>query len=104
MSGLRNRTSDEELARMKSGTPRSEVSGGKRYWYVGDYALRSLKECAKRLGVEVEVVLRAAETDQLGALIEKRTGSGRNAEKRNLTRIRNLYRKREIAAKQVPPW
>jgi hypothetical protein len=102
MSGLRSRTSDEELARMKAGTPTSEIRGGKRYWSVSPYALGSLKDCAESLGVDLEVVLRAAETDQLGALIETR--ARRNVPRRNVARIDSLYRRRELAAKQVPPW
>jgi hypothetical protein len=102
MSGLRNRTSEEELARMKAGTPRQVPGGGKRGWMVGDYALCALTECAESLGVPVEVVLRAAETDRLGALIETR--ARRNVPRRNVARIDSLYRRRELEAKQVPSW
>jgi hypothetical protein len=49
-------------------------------------------------------MLRAAGTNKLGALIEVRKGSGRNVERRNLIRLENFYRRREIAARMVPPW
>jgi hypothetical protein len=84
--------------------PRYETAGGAGGWRVGALQLSALSSCARQLKLPLDVVLRAASTNRLGALIEARKGSGRNVEKRNVERIRNLYRKREIAARQVPPW
>jgi hypothetical protein len=98
------RLSEEELANMKAATPAYETAADGAGWRLGSYQLSAFRSCAKHLGLPLGVVLRAAGTNRLGALIEKRNGSGRNVEKRNLTRIRNLYRKREIAARQVPIW
>ncbi len=72
-----------------------ETAGGDSGWRVGAHQLSAYASCAKHLGLPIELVLRAASTNKLGALIEKRKGSGRNVEKRNLTRIGNLYRRRE---------
>jgi transposase len=85
------------------GRPRAvEVAGGGVGWRTSASALSAFRSCARQLGVDVDVVLRAANTGQLGKLIQKR--SGRSAAKRNLSRIEALYRKRELAARQVTPW
>ena len=94
----------DDIDRLKLNLPMYETAGGDSGWRVGAHQLSAYASCAKHLGLPIELVLRAASTNKLGALIEKRKGSGRNVEKRNLTRIRNLYRRREIAARQVPPW
>ena len=61
------------------------------------------RSCAEQIGLPLEVVVRAAQTGQLGRLLEARKGSGRNVEKRNLVaRIDSMYRRLELAAK--PPW
>jgi hypothetical protein len=90
--------------RIQSGLPQLEVQGGNAGWLVGDHQLSAFRSCAKALDLDVAIVMRAAQTNRLAALIEARNGSGRGLATRNITRIRNLYRKREIAARQVPPW
>jgi hypothetical protein len=92
----------DDLDRLRFGLPVYETAGGHSGWRVGANQLSAFASCARQLGLPLDVVLRAASTNKLGRLIEKR--SPRNAERRNLNRIRNLYRKREIAARQVPPW
>jgi hypothetical protein len=82
--------------------PVLETVGGRTGWSVAAHQLSAFRSCAKQIGLPVEVVLRAAQTGQLGRLIEKR--SGRNVPRRNVARIDSLYRRRELAAKQVPPW
>lgn len=103
---FRTRTSEEELANMKAGTPKFETWGGERGYRVGGYQLSAFRSCAKQLGLPVELVLRGAETGQLAKMIEKR--NGRNAEQRaaqhNLTRRDVLYRRAELMTKLVPPW
>jgi hypothetical protein len=92
----------DDLDRVRLDLPTLETMGGGSGWSVRAHQLSAFASCAKQLGLPLELVLRAAGTGRLGALIEKR--SGRNVAKRNVDRIRNLYRKREIAARQVPPW
>jgi hypothetical protein len=92
----------DDLDRLKLNLPTLETVGGNSGWSVGAHQSSAFRSCAKQLNLPIELVLRAAGTNQLGKLIEQR--SGRNAAKRNVERIRNLYRKREIAARQVPPW
>jgi hypothetical protein len=71
--------------------------GGHSGWRVAAHQLSAFRSCAKQIGVPIEIVLRAAQTGQLGKLIEER--SGRNIERRNLARIDSLYRRRELSAK-----
>jgi hypothetical protein len=56
--------------------------------------LSALVSCARWCDLPLPVVLRAASTGRLGALIEKR--SGRHTERRNTARLDALYRKREL--------
>jgi len=84
--------------RVRLGLPTLETVGGTSGWNVGAHQLSAFASCARQLGLPLDVVLRASETGRLGALIERR--SLRSAERRGITRIRNLYRKREIAARQ----
>ena len=77
-------------------------------WLTGSVGVRAATKCQRSdplphwAEVDLDVVLRCAETGKLARLVEAR--SGRKAEERSLTRIRNLYRKRELQARQVPPW
>jgi hypothetical protein len=64
------------------------------------------RSCAEQTGLPLEVVVRAAQTGQLGRLIAKR--SGHIAERRNLrghlARCDQLLRRAELMSKQVPDW
>ena len=98
---------EEELADLKAPTPRLETMNGRTGWSVGAHQLSAFASCAKQIGTSVEVVMRAVETDQLGALIQKR--SGHIAERRNLlrghlARTDMLIRRAELMRKQVPDW
>src|SRR5512132_3762988 len=84
--------------------PIFETAAGGSGWRVGGSQLAAFKSCARQLDLPIEIVLRAAGTNRLGALIEARNGSGRNVAMRNVARIDSLYRRRELAARLVPPW
>jgi hypothetical protein len=84
------------------------TSAGGPGWRVGGAQLAAYRSCARQLGVDVELVMRAAGTNKLGALIQVRKGSGRQAERRDLRghlAWRDvLYRRATLMAKQVPVW
>jgi hypothetical protein len=94
----------DHLDRLRADLPTFETTGGGAGWSVGAHQFSAFRSCAKQLDLPVEIVMRAASTGRLGELIQVRNGSGRHVEKRNLARLDILYRKREIAARQVPPW
>jgi hypothetical protein len=89
--------------------PIFETAGGVSGWRVSGYQLAAFRSCARQLGLPVEVVLRAASTDKLGALIIEKRGGGRTTSwrdhlRRQLAMTDILIRKAELAAKLVPPW
>src|SRR5215217_923643 len=95
--------SDEELANLKAGTPRFDRAAGG--WRVSRHVLEALESCGRQIGCDIDVVLRAAETGQLGRLIEARGGrrtasTGRNL-RRTLALKDQLYRRRVLAEKMV---
>jgi hypothetical protein len=99
----------DDLDRMRQGLPMYvETADGARGWSASAHALSAFASCAKQLGLPLPVVLRAASTDKLGALIEKRggrrTASRRNILHRQLAMTDILIRKAVLAEKMVPPW
>jgi hypothetical protein len=82
------------------------TSAGGPGWRVGGAQLAAYRSCARQLGVDVELVMRAAGTNKLGALIEKR--SGRTPSRRDLrghlARKDQLHRRAVLAARLVPTW
>jgi hypothetical protein len=52
--------------------PVLETVGGHSGWRVAAHQLSAFRSCAKQIGLPIEVVLRAAQTGQLGRLIETR--------------------------------
>jgi len=69
-------SADRELETAEAGASRSATS---------------FKSCARQLNLPLEMIVRAAETGQLGRLIEQRSGS--RTERRNRARQDVLYRK-----------
>jgi hypothetical protein len=97
----------DDYDRVRLGLPTLETVGGNSGWRVAGHQLSAYASCARQLGVDVEIVMRAAGTNKLGALIEKRggrTASRRNFRRRHLARTDALHRRAELAAKQVPQW
>jgi hypothetical protein len=69
------RSSEEEIERAKAGTPMLETTGGRLGWSMGSAAqLSAFRSCARQLGLPLEIVLRAVETDKLARLIQVRKG------------------------------
>jgi hypothetical protein len=75
-------------------TPTLEKVGGNAGWSLHSHQLSAMRACAKNIGVELPVVLRALETGQLAGLIEAR--KGRRAERRGDARIAHLYRQKQL--------
>jgi hypothetical protein len=96
----------DDLDRLRLGLPTFETAGGGSGWNVTAHTMSAYASCAKQLNVDVELVLRAANTGRLAALIEKR--SGRTPERRDLrghlARKDVLYRRRELMRTQLPSW
>jgi hypothetical protein len=98
----------DDLDRLKLNLPMLETVGGNSGWSVGAHQLSAFRSCAKQLGLPIEVVLRAASTDKLGALIIEKRGGGRTASRRDvlspqLAMTDILIRRAELWAKQLPP-
>jgi hypothetical protein len=97
----------DDLDRLRLGLPTFETAGGNSGWNVRSHQLSAFASCARQLGVDVEIVLRAASTGKLAALIEKRGGTTttrRNLRRRHLARMDQLHRREVLMAKLVPPW
>jgi hypothetical protein len=58
-----------------------DTAGGGVTWSASAHALSAFASCARQLNLPIEMVLRAAGTNRLGALIEARKGSTRSVEK-----------------------
>jgi len=94
----------DDLDRLRNDLLVLETTGGSSGRRMSAAQMSAFASCSRQIGEPLNVVLRAVSTGRLGDLIQARKGSGSNVEKRNVERIRNLYRKREIAARMVPPW
>jgi hypothetical protein len=98
----------DDLDRLQQGLPlHVETADGKSGWSVTGHALSAYASCARQLGVDVGLVLRAASTGKLAGLIEARggrTASRRNLLRGHLARTDMLLRRAELMRKQVPVW
>jgi hypothetical protein len=83
----------DDLDRLRQGLPMYVETAAGGGWNVTGHALSAYASCARQLNVDVELVLRAANTGRLAALIEKR--GGRTASRRNLRRA-HLARKDQL--------
>jgi hypothetical protein len=92
----------DDLDRVRHGLPMFETAGGSPGWSVSARAMEGYRSLAKWANVPLELVMRHMANGTASTLIETR--AGRQAKRRNLSRIEWLYRRRELAAKQVPPW
>jgi hypothetical protein len=88
--------------------PAFETADGHSGWRVGAHQFAAFASCARQLNVDVEVVMRAAGTGKLAALIEarggRRTVSRRAVLRGQLARTDMLLRRHELMRKQIPPW
>jgi hypothetical protein len=86
----------DDLDRIRQGLAILETVGGAAGWSTSAHQYGAFMSCAKQLGVDVSVVMRAASTGKLGALIEARKGSTRSIERHNTARLAGLYRKKVL--------
>jgi hypothetical protein len=84
----------DDLDRLRLGLPMYETAGGGTGWRVGGETLAGLASCARWCDLPLDIVLRAASTNKLGKLIERR--SERHVDRRNTAHLDILYRKREL--------
>jgi hypothetical protein len=96
----------DDYDRVRWNLPMYETAAGGSGWRVAGETLSGLASCARWCNLPLDVVLRAASTNKLGQLIQKRggTSSRRRLLRAHLARTDALLRRAELAAKLVPPW